>query len=275
MNRERIYPDHLYEPSRVALAQQILQKELRKLFPELSPENRGQLDIAVTGWAQRPSEYHLDEMELRDFWNIFAAMMESVKLKPKFVTLLTAGNYHWRREQLVVADIGMSSPFDQLQQLPGLKARPGTTFADIGKALSDKPDLIAEHRRIVESHSTDAEQNTYPIIVREQDGRLQVMDGNRRALLAFMHGQRLIDAWVYRSDGEAPKDFWVPVNDLYQIVAMYKIAKETGRAEQDGPVLRRMLDIHFSQSAVAAISFEDRILSRDDTARELYGILPA
>lgn len=271
MQAARIFPDHLYEPARLELAQQIMQKELRKLFPDLGADAYSKLDASVRGWAEHPARYHLEDGGVRDFWDSFAAVMEGIKLKPRFSSLITAGNYPIERQaKLAVAEIRLTSPFVELQRFKTLKVAVGTRFGEIAEAMEREPAEAAHQRQIIARHSQSAEQNAYPVIVHQGSKGLSIMDGNRRCLLAVAEKRPTIDAWVITTNNQQPQDFWVSVNDLYLLVAMYRHAKDAGQAASAGPVLRQMLELHFKQSRIARINFDTRIRGENPIVDELY-----
>lgn len=58
------YPEHIYDPQRLELVGQLLEKEFQKLFPSLSAE---QLNGIIKDWRTNPATYHLED-SIRDFW---------------------------------------------------------------------------------------------------------------------------------------------------------------------------------------------------------------
>jgi hypothetical protein len=257
-----IYPDHIYDPIRNQIAVQLLEKELAKLFPDIP---NTQLGDSVNSWRDNATAFHLED-NVRDFWNIFAAIMESIKLKPKFTAFITAENYHWRQEVIDVGPIKLSSNLDQLNEIPGFIWTDQTTVDNVLKLIVTT-EILNEQKRINDLHSRDS-QDKYPIIVRKlPDSSHQVMDGNRRSLRAGLYGRQTINAWVAHMDTETPKDFWVPVNDLMQIVKLFGLAK----TDEQKQSVRDSLELLFNASIIAKINYETRV-SGSKPADELINI---
>lgn len=264
------YPQHIYDQSRIDLAQTILEKELRKLFLGLPEEAWQAIDHSVQGWAEAPAGYHLEDEGPRDFWDSFAAVMESIKLKPNFTAWITAENVSWHRAVLPVRDIQMSSPLEQLQKVPGLKLRNDLPFAELADILAVHPGAHEEQKHLIDEHSTDPSQDMYPVIVRETDeGLFKVMDGNRRVLKAVIYRQETIDAWIGKIDGAELVNFWVPLNDMFQLVKVFKEALENND-EQLQQAVAQVLKARFNASAVAEQAYQNRIGNQTEIAGRLF-----
>lgn len=258
------YLDHIYDPTRRELAEMILEKELSKLFTDIPAAT---LAAVIRDWQARPSDFHLEDAT-RDFWDIFAAVIESIKLKPSFTAFLTAKNYHWQRETISVTDIQLSSQLEQLKLLPSLDWTDVTTVGDVMQAIAID-DQLEQQQRINDHHSLDS-QDSYPIIARRlADGSIKVMDGNRRSLRASLYDQSTIDAWVATTDDPAPVDHWVPVNDLFQIVKLFRFA----RTDAEKQAVRDSLELILRQSEVARMTYATRVSDAAD-ARTLLEMAP-
>lgn len=257
------YPEHIYDPLRINMAEQLIEKELAKL---LKGESGSVSRATIQSWRERPSNYHLEE-GVRDFWDIFAAIVESIKLKPSFTAFLTADNYHWKYEEIPVESIRMSSYLDTLKNIPNLVWKPEMTVGEVMHAI-ETPEELAAQKENSDQHSDDS-QNEYPIIVRKSDkGDNRVMDGNRRALRAALYGQETITAWVaYVDEGTVPRNYWVPVNDMMQLVKLFVLAKTDTQRQS----VRNSLEILFQQTIVARIVFDERVAEMKG-AKELMSL---
>lgn len=264
------YPQHIYDQNRIDLAQTILEKELRKLFLGLPEKAWQAIDHSIRGWGEAPIDYHLENERPRDFWDSFAAVMESIKLKPNFTAWITAENVSWHRSTLSVRETQMTSPLEQLQKVPGLKLRNDLPFAELADALATHPNALEEQKRLVDEHSTDPVQDVYPVIVREtKEGLFKVMDGNRRTLRAIIYGQEKIEAWVGKIDGTEPINFWVPLNDMLQLVKVFKEAVENGD-EHLQQAITQVLKARFKASTVAERAYQNRIGNQTEIAKYLF-----
>lgn len=266
----RYYSDHIYSQARIELAQNIIQKEVRKLFLDVSSEAWDAIDHSVSEWSKIPAKYHLEDDESRDFWDIFAALMESVKLKPNFTTLITAENVEWHRANLPVVSIQMSSPLEQLKKVPNLNLRSDLPFSELMQVIGGNETVVAEQRELIDKHSTDPVQDKYPIIVkREKTGLYKVMDGNRRTLKAVIYGRHEIDAWIATTNGDTPTNFWVPLNDMFQLVKVYKDAIDDNNEALQGAVAL-VLRSRFDVSTVAKKAYQNRIGNQNVIAKKLF-----
>lgn len=264
------YAEHIHDPERINLARTLLEKESRKLFLDLPGSAWQNIDRSIQGWAEAPLKYHLEDDGPRDFWDSFAAIVESIKLKPNFTTWITAENVQWHKATLPVRKIQMTSPLGQLKKMPGIDLRNNLPFAELEDALDQHPKAREEQKQLVDEHSTDPDQDTYPIIVREgEDGLFKVMDGNRRTLKAVIYGNQEIEAWIGTLNGREPINYWVPLNDMLQLVKIFK-----GALDNDDKVLRhavsQVLRSQFNISSVAKQSYQNRIGNQSEIAKQLF-----
>lgn len=259
------YPEHIYDPTRREIGRQLIVKEWSKLLPGIDPTH---LQDATTGWQERPTDYHLED-DTRDFWDIFSATIESIKLKPGFTPLLTAANYSWEHREVEVDTIGLSAPLEQIMRIPNLEWHDGLPVHQVVSATKETGNFD-EQKAIIDQHSTSPIQNAYPIIVHQDEGeKLRVIDGNRRSLRAGLYGKTALDAWVCTTNNEAPRDYWVPLNDLFQLAETYRLAKNN--AEQQS--VRNALELIFCASSVAKTTYQTRV-SGYKWADELLSVEP-
>lgn len=268
----RPYADHMYSPERMDLAQVILQKELRKLFLGLDDAAWAALDKSIGEWATDPVKFHLEQDGPRDFWDSFAAVMESIKLKPSFTAWITAENVTWRKAVVPVKRIQMTSFLEQLHQVPDLEPDNTVTLEEVAKKLAAHAEATALQKRLIDQHSTDSAQDAYPIIARDiGNGMYAVMDGNRRSLRALLYDRGSLDAWIGSIAGDEPTNFWVPVNDLTQLVKVYAEAVDSRNDELQRSVAC-VLRARFNSSAVAEQAFKNRIANQSEIASRLYAM---
>lgn len=263
------YSQHLYDPIRIKLARTVLEKETRKLFLGVSEEAWRAIDKSILGWIDSPTNYHLEDDGPRDFWDSFAALMESVKLKPNFTAWITAENVAWHKNTVLVRDIQMTSPLGQIEKIPGLGVRPNLPFAELADVLAKNPKARAQQKKLIDAHSTDPAQDAYPIIAATAGNVYKVMDGNRRTLKAVIYGQDKIEAWVGEIDGAEPRNFWVPMNDMMQLVKIFKQACDTGDKQLQQSVAR-VLQARFDVSDVAKQAYQNRIANQTEIAQKLF-----
>jgi hypothetical protein len=95
------------------------------------------------------------------------------------------------------------------------------------------------------------------------------MDGNRRTLKAVMYGQETIDAWVGCIDGNKLINYWVPVNDMFQLLKVYKEAVDL-KDEMLKLSVARVLKSRFTASEVAEQAYRNRVGNQTDMAKSLF-----
>src|SRR5579862_1449467 len=206
LSSDRIYPAHLYDPIRLRIASELVEKELAKVMPGSDAAN---ISKEVKGWWAQPADFKL--AEVLDFWDAADAIVGGIKLK-SIITLITAANYSWSTATVNVSDLVLLSKLEQLDRLPTLGNAP-IRLSVIEQLLQRDPAERAEQQRIIDGFSKDEAQNAYRIIgALDKDGSIRVQDGNRRALRALLSGRLQLDAWLYNDHGQQPKDYWVPVS---------------------------------------------------------------
>ncbi len=272
MAQQLTYPSHIYDATRVELAISIINKELRKLFLGVSTDAWQAMDASVRGWANQPTDYHLETERLQDFWDSFAAIMHGIKLKPNFVAWITAENIEWSKQTLDTRTIQMTSPLKQLQKVHGLNLRVDLLLGELAEILANNPAAKAEQKTFVDQHSTDPAQDEYPIIVRKTSGGvIKVMDGNRRALRAVIYDQPQIEAWVGEMKQPEPINYWVAIADMYQLVVFYKAAVEKKDTHTQSAIAGTLRNI-FDTSSVAQIAYQHRVAGQVAVAQQLYDV---
>jgi hypothetical protein len=261
------YPEHIYDTTRIMMAEQLIEKEFAKLLRGTDGIVRADL---IQSWREKPNAFHL-ENGIRDFWDILAAIIESIKLKPGFTAFLTAENYHWVREEVAVESIQLSSYLDTLKSIPNLEWSSQVTVGGVMNFINT-PELLERQKENSDQHSK-ASQDHYPIFIRRTtSGENRVMDGNRRSLRAALYGRPTIDAWVayVEDDTTTPRNYWVPVNDLMQLVKLFVAAS----SEVQKQSVRNSLEILFTLSKVGRITFDERVLEMRG-AKELIAMTPS
>jgi hypothetical protein len=264
------FPDHIYSAERIELAKMILQKELRKLLLDLPSDAWLAIDNSMQGWLDGPLKFHLEDASLRDFWDAFAAVIEGIKLKPNFTAWVTAQNVRWSKKTMAIKDLQMTSFLTQLQEIPTIVRRNDIPFAELADLLAKHPEALARQKQLIDEHSNDPSQDVYPIIVQKaKNGLPKVIDGNRRTLKALIYNQATIDAWIGELEGERPLNFWVPVNDMFQLLKIYKDAANRNDQHLQQAVAS-VLKAHFKASDVARRAYQERIANQTELAQQLF-----
>lgn len=238
---EHLYVEHLYDNTRREIATELMEKEMSKQMPSVNPTD-------VRSWVS-----NLDE---NTFWNAVEGFMGGALLKP-IVHFLTAENYTWSKREILLKDIQLSSPLAQLDAIDGLTEQP-PLLKEVKAYLNNNPNEQETQLATIESFSHGKDQDSYPVLVVEKSNGPMVMDGNRRTLHALLMGESAISAWYCETNGEQPRNFWYPVDDMMRIVNIYNASKESNPNIKES--VQQMLKALFSQSDVARQAFEERIV---------------
>lgn len=272
MSEQRPYLEHIYDPERIELAATLIEKELRKLFLGLSHESLRAVDASIRDWPYSPGKYHLEGDGPRDFWDSFAAYLESVKLKPAFTAWITAENVQWHKTRLPISQLQMTSPLEQLKKLPDFNLQHDSPIAEVIDALNRNPEARPEQKRLIDIHSTDPDQDKYPVIAYQTpQGLFKLLDGNRRTLKAVIYGNDDIEAWVGERDGEKLVNFWVPLNDMFQLVKVFDGAVKSGDDQLQQAVALVLKSI-FENSVVAEQAYRARIGNQNEAGEKLFSL---
>lgn len=167
----------------------------------------------------------------------------------------------------------MTRPLDQVTKVPGLVARHGLSIGEYIDALARDQEAAAAQKAIIDEHTTDPDQNKYPILIHKKiAGVHTVIDGNRRTLRAAIYGQEHIEAWIGELSGTEPNNFWIPIGDMLQLVEVYKRAlSQENKSRQQAAAC--ILESQFALSSVADYAYRTRISTYDETARQLYEMI--
>lgn len=200
-----VYPDHIYDPTRIQIATEILGKEVAKLVvaqSDAEPEaHRGLVGEWFKGTEQELSPVH-------DFWSTFE-LLPMVKTK-RLARFVTAQNVDWRPESMTLDELTLTwMPF--VEHHPEFGEGPWPVPA-IRSVFVQHPDIYAE---AAEQNQTNRSRYGFnrdndPItIVTREDGVQYLLDGNGRLYAALMAGRDEIRTWHGRLIGAKPENYWV------------------------------------------------------------------
>lgn len=213
-----MYPKHLYDPIRVAVARDYITHEFRKMFPSLrEPSSWEVIDSDVKNWLTS------EPLSARDFWNTFHGIAMGYKLKNHLTQLLTAENISWERKEFPVKQFWFGVSLDHMQER--WKDAPS---AEVVIEYFNKPENQERRNKELEyslSLSKQAfERDSHPIIAIHkqftEEVRCSVYEGNRRLLKAILEGSDTIlaDVGTYTTEEKIPKNFWLPTSFLIDLV---------------------------------------------------------
>jgi hypothetical protein len=256
----RIYPDHIYDPTRIQIASELVQHEFRKLFPSVPRKLWPALDGDIANWFDGE---RFELAAVHDFWNAADGILRGFKLKG-LIRYITAENVRWEQLEIPIERI------DIVWHLNPLLARFGEPPYDtrvIAKGLATDPELKAALLADSDLHSESSlPRDHYPVLLIGDNGRYKIGDGNRRVLRALLYGRPTIFAWVARMpDHKQLHNYWVSTGFLRTLGEQAKVAEETGDKETLAG-LQRVVGSLFEQSVIAETNFELRV-------QKDYGVL--
>jgi len=248
MDNVRVYPDHIYDPTRVEIATTYLKREFRKMFSRLRGEEIWQsIDSSIDNWFPKDSE-----VGVRDFWNGLHGIAMGFKLKIGFLQIITAENIIWEFNEHLPLDSLLAS---------------GGNLKYISEELSEKrprasrlKDFFLKNKQLADKwreefteHGFSSEtRDQYPIICAQEEDNNEkiysVYDGNRRMVLAILEGKKNIPAYIGRySTGEfSPENFWIPTSFLMELVEEGELAVGENGYQQTLEILRNLIKLSTS-----------------------------
>lgn len=248
---ERVYPDHIYDPTRIRIATEILGKEVAKL---VVAQNDAELEMHrdLVGEWFKGTEQELSPVH--DFWCTFE-LLPLVKTK-RLARFVTAQNVDWQPEKMDMNDLVLTwMPFIEQHAEFGEGPWPVPRLRSI---FTQNPDIYAEA-----SEQNKANRSRYgfnrdddPItITTRDDGTQYLLDGNGRLYAALMAGRDEIRTWHGRMDGDKPVNYWVSTGLLKDLC--YTVVDEA----ETNP-----------EAAQAALTLLKQQLATNDVAKANYRI---
>lgn len=256
------YPQHLSNPLRIEIASMLIQHELRKLFPHVrDQEIWKELDTQVRDWPKDASILR----PVHDFWNVAHAFCMGVRLKA-LVYWITSENINWQRERLSIEHLYFGV---KLESISFAEDQPNA--GDIRRYFyqeQNKKQLEElREKSDAESKKTSHRDND-PIIVQEREGKLIILDGNRRVLRAIAKDKPLIAAYVARTKHEPLlHDHWVPTSTMHEIMSAHRYAcrQDPHDSELLTSTFAKTLASMIKDSVIAQTMFVERVKIIDAT----------
>lgn len=217
MPTRRIYPEHIYEPIRIRIADDYMKQALRKMLPDLRGTELWQkIDNDVDSW--------FETMGPRDFWNGFWGIAMGFKLKITFIQVITAENIKWRLEKKLPLNNKLTSggPLKYISEELSEKRSKASRLQE----FFEKNQKLANKWRNEFKKQGESSQSRehFPIIAMEEvdndEEIISIHDGNRRMTLSVLEGKKTIPAYVgkYMTEEKTPKNFWLPTSFLMELV---------------------------------------------------------
>lgn len=218
------YNQHFYEPIRRQIAQEFIQKELRKLLYSLDKNEMKKVDKDVEDWFNgRKSEL----CGVHDFWNGFEGISQGFKLK-KLLPYLTAENISWNKREIPAKNIQFTT---DLPITAPIAQKPFMANKIIEYINNPKNhDYVNTIKIDSDQHSTNTlPRDDYPIIVLKKDNeKYSILDGHRRTIRKIVYKKSMIQAYVgeYQTEKQMPQNFWISTGFLRNLKFLANLYSE-------------------------------------------------
>ncbi len=259
---DKIYPNHVYDETRIKIAAELLHKEFIKLTPSLNEKEWQGIGQDIRDWFEGKRS---DLAPVHDFWNGFHGIMSGFKLKAP-VRFITAENVEWSQQEVSVKDIPLSWSIPSIAKL-GKGASYQQVYDYIHsseaeyKKQKDLADMMAARFKI--------SRREFPILlVKSPTGHI-LLDGNRRTLEAIIYDRPTIAAWVGDMGGDSePKNYWVSTAFLRDLMREAEAADATGD-QATVEAVSKFLKYLCGRSEVARINWDLRCRDQSELAKKL------
>ncbi len=250
---DKLFLPHFYEPIRREIATYYAQHEFRKLLPQLREASLWKsIDKQIENWYEKLSE--------RNFWNAIHGISMGFRLK-SLVPLITSLNIKWREKEIPIAELWFSGKFGPIGSF-GTSESAGEVKEKI--FLPQNRKILEQTRKKLKIFSLEtAPRDAFPIFVVRKEGKLRVIDGNRRLTQAIINKSNTIKSFV----GEPLAkpliyEHWVPTSLLVELVFWHKQQAQSGR-KTTGMMAKNIAEL-IRDSSAGRIEFVERSIHKDD-----------
>lgn len=255
------YPAHILEPTRIEIARELAVKEFYKLFPFLDSDDFQKMDTAMQGWLDGRDQ---ELAPVHDYWNYIDGMMLSLKLKD-IIPLVTSENISWTQETIDPKQLEL---YWQVGNLAN-HGKPPFNYSFVKTHIIDNPEEFAVNQKISNEKSTDTtvSRDNYPIItLRQPDDSIQLLDGNRRVMRAWLFDHPTITSWVGTViDEPILHNHWVGTGFLRRLLSQYA----TDPRPEVASSVRSQLELILPSSSIAQHHYRERCIGKFAFAAKL------
>jgi hypothetical protein len=251
------YPKHVSDPVRIKIASELMQKELKKLFPSIKSNSQWEkVQKDIKNWFKGKNS---ELASVHDFWNGFEGITQGFKLK-RINYYLTAENASFKKQEINIEKIIL--PWAENILPKEYFKGENITGKEIIEKLKNNKLLFNEIKKNSDYHSKwPVFRDNYPIIVLEEKQIFRTLDGNRRVIKAIVDGKKTIDAWLITIDGDILKNYWIGTPFLRNICAEGEIAKSEGDTKIYH-ACRELIKKLLQKSNSAKMNFDKRVKSK-------------
>jgi hypothetical protein len=254
MKNDKKFPPHFFEPLRRKIAMQFAQKEMRKLLPELRKPSLWQsIDKQVEEWPEK--------LGMTAFLNGIHGISMGFSSK-SLIPLITSLNIKWTEKDLPVEELWFGGKFATVSHLEN--AESAASVKEQLFQLNNKELLEKTIKVMKEKAENTAPRDDYPIfVVRKEQNKLRVIDGNRRLLQAIINNQNTIKAYIGEPVGEPTfYEHWIPTQILTELVFWHKQQTLAGRDTTD--TTAKVIAELIRDTSAGRLEFAEHGVHRDD-----------
>lgn len=244
---------HLSDPLRRKIATDFAQHELRKLLPHIRDAKTWEaIDADVADWYER--------LTVQNFWNGIHGISIGFRLK-SIVPLITSLNIKWSEKDVPITDLYFGGKFGPIKELASTES---ARDVQIKLFQSEHASILdATSSKMKETDEESSARGDYALFVVRKEGKLIVIDGNRRLLRAILNAQTSIKAFV-GEPSSTPEIFehWVPTSLLIDLNYWYKRQYELKRdtTEATAKVIAELI----RDSSAGRIEFVERVVRTEN-----------
>jgi hypothetical protein len=265
METKRAYLPHLYDPIRREIAVRYIRQELRKIFPSLRTDSEWEkIDADVAHWY----EGNPTLVPVRDFWNGLYGISVGFKLKGDLLLYLTSKHIKWEQQDVAIGSLWFGKNFEELEHF---RAKPSAQEVSEWFFSPENTEILTRVRRAHDTRSNQTgSRDEFPVIAIEREGRLQLVDGDRRLLKKILQEKKSIAACIGKSCGEpVVYEQWVPTPFLLDLVVFHRLTCSNGRTQTR--YIAQVIAEMIRDSAAGRFEFSHRCLKQiDDCDKKLW-----
>lgn len=258
MATDEIFLPHLYDPLRRKIAICYARHEMRKLLPQLRDANIWQsIDKQIENWYE--------ELSIRNFWNAIHGISMGFRLK-SLVPWITSLHMQWVEKDILLEELWFGGKFGPIASLK-IPDKISESAAEVKKRIFQRENkgIFEQTRKKLEELSKEtAPCDNFPIfVIRKDQDKLKVIDGNRRLLQAVIFGKEKIRAMTGEPiDEPALYEHWVPTSLLVDLVFWHKRQIQIGRKTTEA--MAKVITELIRDSSAGRLEFAERAVHKDD-----------
>lgn len=257
MNTDKIFLPHLHDSFRRKIAIRYTQQEMRKILLQMRDINLWQsIDSQIENWYE--------ELSIRNFWNAIHGISMGFRLK-SLVPWITSLHMRWVEKDILLEELWFGGKFGPIASLK-IPDEISESAAEVKKRIFQRKNkgIFEQTRKKLEELSKETSpRDDFAIFVVRKNGKLKVIDGNRRLLQAIVNNKDSIRAFVGEPTTEpALYEHWVSTSLLVDLVFWHKRQIQNRRDTTD--TMARTIAELIRDSSAGRLEFVERAVHHDD-----------